>query len=352
MSYNDGWQAINLEMPNRVPRTEYSLERHWELIHKVTGIKAGESSPHSLQTAASLALYKAWNYDFMWNVMIHGQIFGDIRTRMGHANYFTDGVDYDNRVFNAFAGYEDVLAFDPASAFAPPIHSELSRAFSNQYAQNCAFFPDAVNMTGIYVSCVSGLLELFGWNMLLEALGHDPKGFGEVVKRYGQFIRPYFEALADSDAPVVMVHDDLVWVNGSFASPAWYREYVFPALKSCISPLVEAGKKIAFTCDGNFDEFVDDIAGLGVSGFVMEPLTNMAIIAEKYGKTHFFIGNADTRILAFGSKDDIENEVRRCMDIGKKCAGFFMAVGNHIPPNTPVENVLWYNEIYERLAGR
>ena len=32
--------------------------------------------------------------------------------------------------------------------------------------------------------------------------------------------------------------------------------------------------------------------------------------------------------------------------------GFFMAVGNHIPANTPVENALYYNEVYEELSRR
>ncbi|HHV94754.1 MAG TPA: hypothetical protein GXX47_09510, partial [Firmicutes bacterium] len=75
-------------------------------------------------------------------------------------------------------------------------------------------------------------------------------------------------------------------------------------------------------------------------------------VAERYGKTHVFMGNADTRILLSGSKEQIRQEVERCMRIGKKCPGFFMAVGNHIPPNTPVENALYYNEVYEELSRR
>jgi len=27
-------------------------------------------------------------------------------------------------------------------------------------------------------------------------------------------------------------------------------------------------------------------------------------------------------------------------------------VGNHIPPNTPVENALYYNQVYEELSKR
>jgi uroporphyrinogen-III decarboxylase len=84
----------------------------------------------------------------------------------------------------------------------------------------------------------------------------------------------------------------------------------------------------------------------------LEPTTDMAHIAERYGKTHVFVGNADTRILLHGTREQIRTEVERCMTIGKACPGFFMAVGNHIPHNTPVENALYYQEVYEKLSRR
>lgn len=78
----------------------------------------------------------------------------------------------------------------------------------------------------------------------------------------------------------------------------------------------------------------------------------MAYVAEKYGKTHSFIGNADTRILLSGAREQIRAEVQRCMAICKNYPGFFMCVGNHIPPDTPVENCLYYNEVYTELGKR
>ena len=91
---------------------------------------------------------------------------------------------------------------------------------------------------------------------------------------------------------------------------------------------------------------------MGFHGFVLEPTTDMKYLAERYGKTHAIIGNADTRILLTGTREEIRNEVRRCMDIGKQCPGFIMAVGNHIPANTPVENCLIYEEAYREMSRR
>ena len=64
------------------------------------------------------------------------------------------------------------------------------------------------------------------------------------------------------------------------------------------------------------------------------------------------VGNADTRVLLYGSQADIRAEVERCIALGRRCPGYFMAVGNHIPPNTPVENALYYNQVYEELCWR
>jgi hypothetical protein len=352
MSYHDGLSAMNLEMPGRVPRTEYSADFHWELIQKVTGIDVHEHSPAEIQARASSHFRKAWNYDFVWNILIHGYVFGENRTRMGHAEYSAGGVDYDSNVTSLFDDPEEALKFDPWALYGTKNKHDLTMDFNRNYASLCASTPDAVNTTGIYVSAMSGLIEIFGWETLLCAAGLDSAGFGEVMNRYVLWVQQYFDALAECDAPIVKVHDDIVWTSGAFLAPEWYRAYLFPNYKKLFKPLLEAGKKIIYTSDGNYTEFVDDIAHCGVHGFVMEPTTDMNEIAEKYGKTHVFIGNADTRILLNGSREDIFNEVRRCMDIGKKCPGYFMAVGNHIPPNTPVENALYYNEVYEKLSKR
>jgi uroporphyrinogen-III decarboxylase len=85
---------------------------------------------------------------------------------------------------------------------------------------------------------------------------------------------------------------------------------------------------------------------------VFEPLTDLAGIVERYGQTHAIVGNADTRVLLSGSKAQIRAEVERCMGLGRACPGFFMAVGNHIPANTPVESAIYYNQVYEELCER
>ena len=352
MGYQDTMDALNLKMPRKVPRTEYSASGHWALIRRVTGIPVNETSPDDVKRRASMAFEKAWDFGLSWSILVATNYMNGPRTSMGHAVYAAGGGDFNNHIFCPFETTEQALAFDPYEAYGSFDLDDLTRQFNAHYDANCAGHPDQVNMTGIYVTMISGLIEIFGWDMLLESLGEDPEGFGEVANRYSQWIEQFFRALAASKAPVVMIHDDIVWTSGAFANPKWYRKYIFPNYERLFDHLHRAGKKVLFTSDGTFTEFTDDIAAAGVNAFVMEPTTDMGYIAKKYGKTHAFVGNADCRVLTFGTKEDIEREVERCFDIGRDCPGFIMATGNHIPSNVPVDNALWYNDCYERLARR
>lgn len=352
MSYNYGMAAINLEMTDKVPRVEYSADTNWELVERVTGISVNANSDKETQKKATIAFQKKWDYSYIWNVDIYMEELDNCRTKMGHAAYATGGVDFNNEQSCPFEDPEEAFDFQPSEVYDTKSESELVTLFNNSYKRCCESNGDAVNTVGTYITLVSGLIEIFGWDMLLMAMGIDADAFGETANRYAQWMQQYFNALAKCDAPVITIHDDIVWTEGPFAHPDWYRKFVFPNYKKYFAPILESGKKIIYACDGNYTQFVDDIADCGVNGFIMEPLTDMKYVAEKYGKTHCFIGNADTNVLLRGTKDDIYNEVKRCMDIGKNCPGFFMAVGNHIPSNTPIENALWYNECYEKLSKR
>ena len=152
------------------------------------------------------------------------------------------GTDYSNIVFCPFEDVEEVLKFDPLQVYGTINHADQVNKFNADYKKQCEMVPDAVNTTGIYITLVSGLIEIFGWDMLLMALGVDAEQFGKVADRYTEWILQYFKALADCDAPVVKIHDDIVWTSGAFVNPDWYRKYVFPNYKKLFSPLREAGK--------------------------------------------------------------------------------------------------------------
>jgi len=374
MSFEDGWAAMNLEMPDRVPRSEYA-ETHWDLVSAVTGIPVHYDSPIDVMRRAWYAFYKAWNYDIQLYPVIGAEELSAMRTNMGHSYYEKGGVDFDDNITSPFKDVEQVLSFDPWEVYGEKDKRELIRRFEDDYHHRVGIArfgggagmpllqPDRegarnvgsmmVNTTGVYITLITGLTYIFGWEMMLLASGTDARRFGDVTNRYASWMQQYYNALAETDVPVVCCHDDIVWASGAIWHPDWYRTYVFPNIRKLWAPLVEAGKKILFICDGNYMDFADDIADCGAHGFYLEPrYMDFGVMAERYGQTHVLIGDVDTRVLLLGTKAEIRAEVERSMAIGKKCPGYFMMVTNAIPANTPTEAALYYNEVYEELSQR
>lgn len=352
MSYADGLAAWNLEMPSRIPHTEFDAQTHWRLVQAVTGLPVTSQSDAETRQAASCAFVRAWNYDTQLSACIHSPELESFRTYMGHSIYADGGVDWDARVTVAVRTPEEALALDPWALYGPRDRDTLIRRFNEHYRGVCALYPDLVNMSGIYITLLTGLTYMLGWDMLLLAAGTDPAAFGALANRYTSWIYQYYEALAASEVPIIYSHDDIVWTAGAFLRPAWYREYIFPNLNKLYAPLRDSGKKILWVCDGNYTEFIEDIVALGVHGFFYEPLTDLRALVQRCGQTHVLIGGADTRVLLSGTREQIRAEVKRCLDLGRACPGYFMGVSNMIPANTPVQNALYYYEAYQELSKR
>ena len=104
-------------------------------------------------------------------------------------------------------------------------------------------------------------------------------------------------------------------------------------------------KKIIFTSDGKLDYFLDDLAAAGVDGFMVEtPLTDFDNILKKYGKDKVIIGGIDTRILTFGTPDEVYEHTKETLMKGKEYPGFFISSPGGIHGNIPYKNLQAYFE--------
>ncbi len=296
MSYESGWKAINLEFTGRVPRTEYSVESyHWPVIRKVTGI---DTSIEANREKAKREFIKRWDYAFLW-MTTGGYRFKEGKTtRMGHASYAMEGTDFDANIECPFKTVEEVFNFDPYEEYEKRNQEELVKELNAGYIKTRDYWGEiTLTMAGIYHTLFSGLIEMFGWEMLLLAMGTAQEKFDRVIESYYRWIKQFYDAYAKTDAKVFMSHDDICWTSGPVAHPDWYRKSIFPYYKKLWEPILSSGKKLIFTSDGRYDMFFDDIVKCGANVLVMEPGNDMEGFAKKYGKTHGFVGNADTRIL-------------------------------------------------------
>ena len=339
MSYERGKAAFDLQMPSEIPHSQFITHPAW-LQH--VRRKQGKGD--------NVGWYELLDYDFVW--CVDGPHWGKGRwTNMGHAVWQADGSDYrlpSDSPWND--DLEGIYSLDPAAEYGPVDLAEQTAKY--KYWCEGGLGHDYMTSGGLYNSVVSFAIAAFGWENLLLAAGTDPERFGQLLNRWADYLMIFVQAWARTDIEVFHTHDDMVWTAGGIFPPEFYREYVFPNYKRYWDCAKDAGKKILFTSDGCYSEYVDDLAAAGAEGFVFEPTTDLEAISKKYGRTHVILGNADCRILTFGAPDDVYAEVKRCIDLGRDCPGYFFQVGNHIPPNVPIENAEACMDAYLQLRRR
>lgn len=204
---------------------------------------------------------------------------------------------------------------------------------------------------GFYNTIFMWPLLTFGWENFLELGAAYKDECKRLMSEFAEFSRKMFRAWALTDIEIVFSHDDICFQGGPVFSPAWLREMVYPYYEEFWGYLRDAGKKVAFMCDGNVDAVADDVIACGAHGIISEPYTNWPEIARKHPDA-ILAGDGDNRVLASGDREAVFEMVRRMAEWGKPYPGYFFCVGNHIPWDLPAEAVKAYFEAAELYGVR
>ena len=331
MSRQLALDTLALKPVPRFARTEYSLEYHQAGLRPATG-------PAPDGTAAFRDLYARWGLDFLWTT--EDGLRGDWSrwgrcTDMGHAEYAADGSDLHLPVRCPFETAEDVWAFDAVAEYGLPTPEEQVAAYEAWLQAKRRDFPDQLCPGGYYKTIVSGAIQAFGWDLLLEAAA-DRKRMERVFDGFFRRTQFHMDAWARTTAEAIIQHDDFVWTAGAFMQPEIYREVIIPRYAELWKPLKRAGKKVLFCADGDFREFAADIVAAGADGLIFEPVMEFGGMVEKFGGTTVLVGSAvDCRDLTFGTWDTVRASLDRSLELARRCRGVILATGNHLPANIP-----------------
>ncbi len=343
MSYDIGMAAIRLECPDRLAHTEYC--DHYALVRKITGLDP-RTNPEAWHR-----FHDAWQLDLLW-LTDDGPVDWSRRGRvtdMGHAEFIEGGIDRRDTVTCPFTDPEQVLAFDAVEEYGLPDMDALVQYYEGLWRRNSAANPGQVHPGGYYKTIVSGAIQAFGWDMLLLAAADRPR-FDKVLEGFFRLTLHHVQAWAKTPIEVFIQHDDMVWSEGAFIRPEFYRSAIFPRYKQLWQVLHDAGKRVLFCSDGDYTEFVDDIVAAGADGLIFEPMTDLEYVVGKYGQSKVIVGSQlDCRTLTFGRPADIAREIDDTLRIAMGCPGFIFAVGNHLPSNIPIDNALYF---FDYLSAR
>lgn len=142
---------------------------------------------------------------------------------------------------------------------------------------------------------------------------------------------------------------DLCYSQGPYFSPELFRRFYVPRLKLITDLCHRYNVPFFKHTDGNIRLIEEDLLlRCGIDGIhPLEPESGMemAYYKEKYGKTVTLLGNVScANTLVYGTKEEIEDETRRVIEIAAPGGGFVLSSSNTIHSQLPAKNYLTMRE--------
>lgn len=202
---------------------------------------------------------------------------------------------------------------------------------------------------GPWVSLFEVYCQMRGLQTALMDLAQRPKYVHAVLDRLehiqGELMRRCFAAGGD-DMQLGLVSDDMGTQDGLLISPRMWDRFFKDRMKRWCDLIHDCGKHVFYHSDGAVEPLIPRLIEAGVD--VLNPIQHVcpgmdcASLKEKYGDRLIFHGAIDNqRVLPFGSPEDVQSEVRRCLaTLGAGRSGYIVCSCHNVQAGTAVANVV------------
>jgi uroporphyrinogen decarboxylase len=190
-------------------------------------------------------------------------------------------------------------------------------------------------------------VHLRGAENLIVDTATDPEFVHELMRftvdvsgRCGEAVGQAGVGLSFSEAPASL----------SLISPKIFREFVLPYEKEVISRLREKRISVTVHICGFVDPIMEDICSMGAIAISMDKPSSLEKMLEVSAGRTVIIGNVPTGLFLDGTREEIENEVKRCVALGKDKGSFILSTGCELSPRADIERVKWFSELATALG--
>jgi pimeloyl-ACP methyl ester carboxylesterase len=335
-------KAFNLETPDRPP-----ILGGWL------------AAPGHIQTLTGCSDDDYWSNPFGWGLEAERVLGSDgvitIHEPVSRGEYRI----VDGRVLEERARYtvEGVLA--EIETMLDPEELESSFDEEQEYKRFVAEFEARQAQCGDLLWCPAD------WGIVPQALWYGKFGYESALMtlalhpdRYRKLIQVsavwgyqravlLARAMREGIAPrAFLTGEDLCGQRGPMVSPDYLRREYFPLVRRNFEPLLGAGARIIWHCDGDWRPLLDDVFACGIGGlqgFQREcgmDLEWLADLRTWAGDPLIILGPLSvTTTLPHGSPDDVRAEVQRAMQLCRGKASLVFFTSNTINPDVPLENI-------------
>jgi uroporphyrinogen decarboxylase len=145
----------------------------------------------------------------------------------------------------------------------------------------------------------------------------------------------------------LLLGEDICTQRGPMLSPAFLERHWAPALRHGLEPLLEAGCRPVWHCDGDVRQLLDMLVDCGIGGLQgFQPecgldIDRASLMRTRDGGRMLIFGPLSvTTELPVCSPEEIRRKVRHAIEVCRGRADLVLFTSNTINPDVPLENII------------
>lgn len=187
--------------------------------------------------------------------------------------------------------------------------------------------------------------QKFAEILMDKLLDYQKKLLGFIIKKIGKKI------------DIIKIADDLGSQNALLISPELYRKLIKPRhAELCRFIKNQCDSRILLHTDGAVRDIIPDFIEIGID--ILNPIQTSAKgmdpiqLKKDFGKKIIFWGGGiETQsTLSFGTPEEVEEDVKKKIEIFKKGGGYIFAQIHNIQPEVPIDNILAMYKAFHKYS--
>lgn len=187
--------------------------------------------------------------------------------------------------------------------------------------------------------------------LMMTITGHEQiKKIGEaILKRCSKLI----QMCKERGVTIVMCGQDFGGKNGCIISPNSIRQLFIPLLKQFCEEVTANGMIPFHHCCGNVWDIMQDFVNVGLKGYQSIQGTagmDLAKVKQLYGDKITLWAGIQCETLVEGTKEDVENEIRRSLKVAMPGGGFIFGSTNSVQYGASTDNYLYALDLVRKYG--